>query len=39
MLVWSMSIRETIELYGLQNADQYMEVLSSEFGVAKHPRQ
>ncbi len=34
-----MSVRENIELYGLEDAEQYVEVLSSEFGAARHPHQ
>ncbi len=28
-----------MELYGLQNSGQYVEVLSAEFGATKHPNQ
>ncbi len=39
MLVWSMSIREDFDLYGLPDTEQYVEVLSSEFGASRHPNQ
>ncbi len=35
----SMSVKENIELYGLQNSAQYVEVLSGEFGATQHPNQ
>ncbi len=34
-----MSVRENIELYGLQSTEQNVEVLSSEFGAVKHLNQ
>ncbi len=34
-----MSVRENIELYGLQDAQPLVEVLASEFGAKEHPRQ
>ncbi len=34
-----MSVRENIELYGLEHAEQFVELLSSEIGATKHPRQ
>jgi hypothetical protein len=34
-----MSVRENIELYGLPDEEQYVEILISEFGAAKHPNQ
>ncbi len=38
MLV-GISVRENIELYGLQNSAQYVDILSGEFGAAEHPNQ
>jgi hypothetical protein len=32
-----MSVRENIELYGLQDKQQYVKILTSEFGAARHP--
>jgi hypothetical protein len=34
-----MSVRENIELYGLQDTRRLAEVLRSEFGAIEHPRQ
>ena len=34
-----MSVRENIELYGLPDKEQYIEILTSEFGAARHPSQ
>lgn len=34
-----MSVRENIELYGLQSTESFVEVLNSEFGAVKHPNQ
>ncbi len=34
-----MSVRENIELYGLRDSAEYVEVLRGEFGAAKHPDQ
>ena len=34
-----MSVRENIELYGLPDEEEYVKVLTSEFGAAKHPNQ
>ncbi len=39
MLVWSMSIRENIELHGFPDAEQYVELSSREFGASEHPNQ
>ena len=33
------SVRENIELYGLPDEKQFVEILVSEFGAAKHPGQ
>jgi hypothetical protein len=32
-------VRENIELYGLPDEEQYIEILIGEFGAAKHPSQ
>ncbi len=34
-----MSVRENIELYGVQNEEQIVEILVDEFGATIHPRQ
>ena len=34
-----MSLRENIELYGIQNEEQIIEILVDEFGATVHPRQ
>ncbi len=34
-----MSVRENIELYGLQNSAEYVDILSGEFGANKHLNQ
>ncbi len=34
-----MSVRENIELSGLQAKEQYVEILIDEFGATLHPRQ
>ncbi len=39
MLAYRMSVRENLELYGLQNSTHYVEVLSGEYGATKHPNQ
>jgi len=34
-----MSVRENIELYGLSDEEQCVEILLNEFGAVKHPNQ
>jgi hypothetical protein len=34
-----MSVRENLELYGIQDETRYVNTLTTEFGATKHPKQ